>query len=309
MEFANLWSKGTKQKKLSRVATRSDTSGIMSLLRTAVNKHIHVDWYLPGDWIGAPGFVVLPKPTENSAQQSFTEKLLGPRTALHGCLAVTPDPEPAAWVRVAALDEQVTPLLALGDMVELASNNLKSSRVDSIAWLAIQDWPNQWLSQLRFHKVTQIETYIKESTTLPSVPDIPNLTFRHVFDTDLDHLAHLEEKAFDPIWRHSARALELARHQAFSFDVALLDGEIVGFQLSTPSDYGAHLVRIIVDPDLHRSGIGSALLAHAFQGYHKRGRHRITLNTQIENVASQYLYKKFGFFASGQRFPVWIKQL
>jgi ribosomal protein S18 acetylase RimI-like enzyme len=309
MEFANLWSKGTKQTRLSRVATRSDTSGIMSLLRTAVYNHMHVDWYLPGDWIGNPGFVVIPKSNGSSPQKTFTEKLLGPRSPVHACLAVTPDPEPAAWVRVAAIDEYVTPMRALSDMVELAADNLQTAGMESIAWLTIQDWPNQWLAKMGFQKATFIETYIKESNTLPEVPQIPNLTFRHVYENDLERLAQIEAKAFAPMWRHSARGLELARHQAFSFDVAQLEDRIVGFQLSTPSDYGAHLVRLTVDPDLHRSGIGSALLAYAFQGYHKRGRNRITLNTQIDNEASKYLYKKFGFFASGQRFPVWVKNL
>ena len=309
MEFANLWSKGTKQTQLSRVATRSDTSGIMSLLRTAVYNHLHVDWYLPGDWIGNPGFVVIPKSNGASTPQSFTEKLLGSRSPILACLAITPDPDPATWVRVAALDESSTPLLALGDMLELASHNLRAAGMENIAWLTIQDWPNQWLSQLGFRKETHIETFIKESTTLPEIAEIPGLSFRHVFDTDLEELAAIEAKAFAPLWRHSARGLDLARHQAFSFDVALLEDKVVGFQLSTPSDYGAHLVRLTVDPDLHRSGIGSALLAHAIQGYHQRSRHRITLNTQIDNDASKYLYKKFGFFSSGQRFPVWVKSL
>jgi len=197
----------------------------------------------------------------------------------------------------------------MGEMMDLASYNLRAAGMQEIAWLTIQDWPNQWLAKLDFDQATQIETYVKESATLPTVPEIPNLIFRHVYETDLEHLARLEEKAFAPLWRHSTRGLALARHQAFSFDVALLDDRIVGFQLSTPSDYGVHLVRITIDPDLHRSGIGSALLAHAFHGYHRRGRYRVTLNTQIDNDASQYLYRKFGFFASGQQFPVWVKQL
>ena len=130
-----------------------------------------------------------------------------------------------------------------------------------------------------------------------------------MLETDLEQLASLEKKAFNPLWRHSARGLGLARHQAFSFDVALLQGKIVGFQLSTPSEYGVHLVRLTVDPDTHGLGIGSALLHHAFQQYHRRGKYRVTLNTQIDNEASQRLYRKFGFFASGQRFPVWLRRL
>lgn len=306
MEFANLWPKGSSQTRLARVASRSDTSGIMSLLRRADYQHMHVDWYLPGDWIGRPGFVVVPRQGDSSG---ITSKLLGPRPSLRACLAVTADPHPVAWVRVAAMDRQTPPLRTLGDMMELAANNLRQTAVHTIAWLTIQNWPIQWLPKIGFKKVNEIETYIKESSTLPAVPEIPELTIRPVLETDLDQLAYLERKAFNPLWRHSARGLGLARHQAFSFDAAVIDGKIIGFQLSTPSDYGVHLVRLTVDPDTHGLGVGSTLLAHAFQGYHQRGRYRVTLNTQIDNEASQCLYHKFGFFASGQRFPVWLRRL
>jgi len=306
MEFANLWSKGTSHSPSIRAATRSDTAGIMALLRTAKYQQIHVDWYLPGDWIGIPGFVVVPNQEESS---SFSAKLLGARQSFHACLAVAPDPTPASWVRVVALDDHVSPLQTLGEMMVIAAHNLRKTAVSSIALLAIQEWPSQYLPQIGFKKVNEIETYVKDNTPLPPMRDIPDFTIRPVLDADFKHLERLEEKAFDPLWRHSARGLKLAHHQAFSFDVALLQKKIVGFQLSTPSNYGVHLVRLTVDPDTHGLGIGSAILNYAFQNYQRRGRHHITLNTQVDNKASQRLYRKFGFHASGQRYPVWLRQL
>lgn len=281
----------------------------MSLLRRAVFRHMHVDWYVPGDWIGTPGFVVKPEQGDPAAARSITAKLLGVRERLVGCLAATPDPAPAAWVRVAAIAEEDGAKWTLAEMLALAAHNLRKTAVSTVAWLAIDDWPNSWLADFGFEHATDIETYVKEDKQLPPVAPIPELIIREVRDGDMARLAELEAEAFSPLWRHSARGLRLARQQAFSFDVAELNGRIVGFQLSTPNRYGVHLVRLTVDPNLQRGGIGSALLANAFREYHRRNNVQVTLNTQVDNAASQRLYKKFGFRASGQRFPVWIRQL
>jgi len=310
MEFANL-AEIEQQPNPVRIAKRSDTATIMSLLKTAVYTHMHVDWHLPGDWIGTPGFVLSPKSEQPSQNlRPFSSKLFSMHKSIDGCLAITADPAPAAWVRVAAIAQDVKkPASILANMMEKAADNLSKTAVNTVAWLATTDWANQWMEQLGFKCINEIETYVKDNMELPSIPDIPNLVIRPVLVNDLDQLAQLERDAFNPLWRHSATSLRLARHQAFSFDVALLDNTIVGFQLSTPSEYGVHLVRLTVNPHIHRSGIGTVLLAHAIRGYHRRGRNRITLNTQVDNIASQHLYQKFEFYSNKQRYPVWTKRL
>ena len=135
---------------------------------------------------------------------------------------------------------------------------------------------------------------------------VPGLIIRQVFSTDYEALAKLEEASFAPIWRQSAQALAVARPQSLSFDVALLDDEIVGYQLSAKAEAGAHLVRLTVHPEKHGLGIGSALLKHAFAYYYKRGLYSVSLNTQVENSASQKLYQKFGFQPSRQLLPIWV---
>jgi ribosomal-protein-alanine N-acetyltransferase len=159
---------------------------------------------------------------------------------------------------------------------------------------------------LGFAQANAIETYVKEDRELPDVVSVPELTIRQVYSTDFAALARLEEISFAPIWRYSAQALAIARPQSLSFDVALLADEIVGYQLSANAEAGAHLVRITVHPQKHGLGIGSALLKHAFAYYHRQGLYTVSLNTQVENIASQKLYLKFGFRPSQQRLPIWI---
>ncbi len=281
-----------------RLAVPGDGAQITQLLQTAKFPHLHVDWHLPGDWIGTPGFVVQTRP---SGIQDGAE--------ITACLAAAPDPLPAAWVRVAALRDGGDMTAVLSAMLEPILPWLRREGVTELGWLAIESWPNPWLPGLGFRQVNEIEIYVKEDTAVPPIPTIPNLHIRPVAESDLASLATMEAKAFVPLWRHSARALQLARSQAASFDVVEVAGELVGFQLSTRSRHGVHLARMTIDPAWQGQGIGSVLLTHALRGYHRRGLYRVTLNTQIDNIASQRLYRKFGFAASGERIPMWVLDL
>lgn len=307
MELANLWSQAPNNAGDVRVATRADAAAIMDLLHKATYRHHHVDWYVPGDWLGSSGFVVQPEPARS--RSSVTARLLGSRPRLRACLAAAADPPPAAWVRVAALAREERPQDTLAALLGAATTNLGRAGVTELAWLAIEKWPNFWLPELGFDCSNEIETYIKEDRAIPAVAPVPGLRIRPVLDTDMESLARLEAAAFEPLWRHSAHGLRVARGQTFSFDVALLDDEIVGFQLSAASSLGAHLVRMTISPERQQMGIGSALLAHTLDHYYRRGLNHVSLNTQVNNAPSRRLYGKFGFQPSGERLSVWVREL
>ncbi|MEM7333437.1 MAG: GNAT family N-acetyltransferase [Chloroflexota bacterium] len=308
MELANIMVNNSEENGRIRQATRSDAKEIMKLLQSAPYRHMHVDWYVPGDWIGSAGFLLKIKPPVKSSRSQFA-KFLGESEKVQSLFAVTADPRPAAWVRVVSLGDKKTAVSDLAELITAVKKPLKEEGNNVIAWLAIEEWPNQWLPELGFKCVNHIETYAKEDTEIPDRSINPDIDIRPVLDKDIVKLAQLEAKAFNALWRHSAQGLQLAKNQSFSFDVALLHDEIVGFQLSTPNDYGVHLVRLTVDPDLQGKGVGTALMTHALRGYYRRDRYRITLNTQSDNQTSQTLYTKFGFKPSGQKFPVWISKI
>ena len=309
MELANLWTRGRGNPAGVRVATKTDAGAIMRLLQTAVHTHFHVDWHLPGDWIGSPSFVVVPKVEEANEGGGLTAVLFQNRSDITACFAATADPHPAAWVRVAALSEATNTAQTLADMLAQVVPALHEQGISQLAWLTAEEWPQPYMADLGFYVGSEIETYVKEDRQLPEARKIDGLTIRQAYSTDLDTLAELEAAAFAPMWRHSSHALAVARPQSLSFDVALLDDEIVAYQLSAKAESGAHLVRITVDPEKQRLGIGSALFLHAFAGYYRQGYTTVSLNTQVENVASQKLYLKFGFKASQQRLPIWMMDI
>jgi ribosomal-protein-alanine N-acetyltransferase len=305
MELANV-SEINPPRAMVRMALKSDAPAITKLLQTSQYGHVHLDWRTPVEWLGSTGFVVHVRlPRQSLLTQHTSARAVGREHGISGCLAVAADPPPAAWVRVAAVGSSGRPFLILGAMLARALETLRLASVDQLGWLAGEAWPTAWLYGLGFEPVNKIETYWKDDLDLPPTATVPDLSIRPVEGDDMEGLAKLEKAAFDPLWRHSAEGLALARREASGFDVAVLQGRIVGFLLSVRSHSVAHLVRLTVDPELHGIGIGSTLLAHAILGYRAQGVRQVSLNTQVDNLASQYLYRKFGFYSRGERLPVW----
>jgi ribosomal protein S18 acetylase RimI-like enzyme len=311
MEFANHWSPQATTMNPTDTAVRravsQDVSAISALLRRAERNHLHVDWRIPVDWLGSPHFVVAPEPSATA--KSRLSRLFGARDErLLACLAITPDPPPAAWVRVAAIADEEDALHWLGLMLSWVMASLRNTAVSEIGWLVTQQWPLACLPALGFRPTNEIVTYLKEDLELPPLPPT-RLTIRPAQADDYGELAEIETAVFEPLWRLSAATLALAAGDAYalSFDVAERDGRLIGYQLSSYGTEGAHLVRLTIAPEAQGQGVGSALLAHALESYRRAGLRYVSLNTQADNVSSHYLYQKFGFHATGERLPIWSR--
>lgn len=310
MESANRWSLMARATEADvRVATHSDAGAITILLRNAPFSHIHADWHYADTWLGSPSFVVVPASDSDLNEGSLSSRLFGPRKNLAACLAVAADPKPAAWVRVAAITEKTEVREIMASMLSAVTGTLREENTTQIAWLLMEEWPETWLPDLGFEKINEVITYRKLGTDAPRITLPADLAIRPAETADLEALAEIESRAFESLWQHSLQGLSLAWQQAISFDVAWIGETPIGFQFSSSTLQGAHLSRITVDPAAQKGGIGSALLAHALEGYALQGISTITLNTQLDNIASQKLYERFGFRQSGERFPVWSFQL
>lgn len=281
-----------------RRATKGDAAEIGRLLKVSALSHVHPDWHLPVDWLGSPGFVVCEEATPAGIESS-----------LWGCLAVGVDPPPAAWVRVAALGSGAGLERRLSEMLEATLPWLREQGVTILGWLPTELWPERWLASAGFGIVNHIVTYDLERIDV-EIRNFGPATIRPATLNDLPLLAEIEKMAFDPLWRYSAKGLLLAHGQALAFEIAELEGRIVGFQYSVAGRDGqsAHLVRLTVSPRAQGRGVGSGLMASALDGYARRGIKRVTLNTQLDNHPSRRLYKRFGFSQLGDRVPVWAME-
>ncbi len=293
MEMAN---SGLQDARLRR-ASEQDLPRIADLMHHAHYAHVHVDWRVPRYWL------------ENGVFLLVERRLPGGNDYhLQGCLAAGADPPPGSWVRVAALRGRHQAAHLLSDMMVACARALADADVTQIGWLPRGSWPAEWMVTLGFAQIDEVVTYVRKGLAIPEdLSRNRTVAIRQVRMSDIPRLVEIERAAFDPLWRHSAESLSLGWQYALSFQVAELDGRVVGFQYSSDSDVpeGGHLVRLTVDPDVQRGGVGSALLVAALQSYRARGLSEASLNTQLSNTPSRRLYEKFGFKPAGYHWPVW----
>ncbi len=281
-----------------RPAIKHDAGAIGQLLTLATMRHLHADWHLPADWLGTPGFMLC------EGEQADGEK------EILACLAVGADPPPAAWVRVAAVRRRGQAEQWLAEMLPPILPWLRDCGVSILGWLDDGTWPEAWLKDLGFQNVNSIVTY-RLALNEAELNDRRSPAIRPATTADVDRLVEIEWAAFDPLWRHSQHGLLMAFREAISYDVAIIDGRIVGFQYSVAGRDGlsAHLVRLTVAPEAQGQGVGAGLLRAALSGYRRLGLEQVTLNTQADNHASHRLYERHGFKPLAGQADVWALAL
>jgi ribosomal protein S18 acetylase RimI-like enzyme len=281
-----------------RRATRGDAGRISALLKRARFEYRHADWSYPSDWLGSSGFWICEQIEDGSPGEIIA------------VLAAAADPPPAAWVRLAAASQSSMLEEIFIELMRHVAAQLCLERITEVGWLPADNWPFMRLSEMGFEQANWIITYVKFGLEMPDSKPF-SVKIRGATVDDIDEMASIEEAAFEPLWRHSAEGLGLAFGQSVSFEVAHEGDRMVGFQYSARGYERdtVHLVRITIHPEAQRRGIGSSLMASAMESYVRMGIKNVTLNTQLDNLASHRLYEKFGFRRIGERIPLWVMDL
>lgn len=120
-----------------------------------------------------------------------------------------------------------------------------------------------------------------------------------VHDAVLDELSVAERER---AWRE----LVPSRDDAHVTTVAEIGGAVVGFcSVAAPSrdadapEGTAEIPAIYVEPGLHRSGVGTALLDAALVALEAAGWQRVTLWVVAANAPARAFYARFGFRPDG----------
>ena len=271
-----------------RPAVLTDQRQIANLMQFSPTIHRHLDWRYPLDWIGSPPFFVL----ERQGQ-------------IVSALACPPDPPSVAWVRLFVNSGKV-PLEESWQMLwEAARLNLEHKDGFIVAAIVLQDWFHKLLLGSDFSNRQSIVMLERTGHTPIDVSSPAGFSIRRMLQYDLPAVADVDAAAFELLWQNSLSSLEKAYPQAILASVAEMDGQVVGYQLSTRNPFGAHLARLAVRPDLQGRGVGRALVADLIQQAEYHGMYHLTVNTQSDNSASLALYKKIGFRETGERYPVY----
>ncbi len=274
-----------------RPAEKSDHSALLSFTNSLNYLHRHLDWRDSLEWLGRMPFWIW---EEN-------HKILA-------ALACPPEPPEVAWIRLFAVSMQASPDLAWQQLFGRVLEDLRERAVrPAIVSLALREWYEDLLKRNGFIHHQDIVVFMFDDTP-PGAPRLdPSIQIRKMCPDDLPDVTHIDQMAFEPIWRLSVDDMRFAFAKSSYCTVAERDGQIIGYSMSSSSGMYAHLARLAVHPEIQRQRLGFALvqdLLHYF--INDLNYWGVTLNTQHNNASSLALYHKIGFRETGERFPVYI---
>lgn len=272
-----------------REATAADRLNLADLVHFEVFVHRHLDWRQPLEWLGTSPFLV----AEEYGR-------------IVAALSCAPDPERVAWVHLFACASHASTTEAWNMLWAKAYAQLsKQKNLQWIAAIPLQRWFENLLEQSQFQQTHRVIMLAHEQAELPPPPHSTGITLRTLQMDDLAEVERIDAASFVPVWQNSRSALQLALKQATLASVAAINGQIIGYQISTATPLGGHLARLAVHPDWQGQGVGQTLLYDLLLKFKERGAHTITVNTQQENIASLYLYQKFGFRPTDETYAVY----
>jgi ribosomal protein S18 acetylase RimI-like enzyme len=275
-----------------RPAVMTDQRQIANLIQLSSHVHRHLDWRNPLDWIGSPPFYVL--------------ESCGQIIAAMGC---PPDPPSVAWVRLFVNSGKVPDKESWQMLWGRASAELGRKGGSIAAVIVLQEWLRELLLSSGF-KTRQSIVMLERDGGVPAGMVLPpGISLRAMMLFDLPAVADVDASAFELLWQNTLPMLERAYPQAAWTTVAEMDGQVIGYQLSTRSSLGGHLARLAVRPTVQGKGVGYALVAHLIQQIVRDGITHLTVNTQSDNAISLTLYQRLGFHETGERYPVYEMQV
>ena len=269
-----------------RAIEDQDRTQLANLIHFGTFVHRHLDWRPPLGWIGHPPFNALEK-----------------NGKIVAALACPPDPPKIAWVRVFVCNSHLSQTEAWEKLWPKTKARLLQMDVKLLAAIPLQKWIRELLVDHGFVHTHNVVSLAWDSGEIyqnnHNLIQIREMTFN-----DLPQVLQVDSQAFEPLWQNSSSLLELAYESACLATVAYDEAGIIGYQISNPTQYGAHLGRLAVHPRAQRKGVAFSLVRNLQEFCSKARMERISVNTQNTNMKSLSLYHKAGFTETNEAFPV-----
>ena len=265
-----------------RPAVLTDQRHIANLIHFSSQVHRHLDWRSPLDWIGSLPFFVL----ESQGQV----------IAALGC---PPDPPYVTWVRLFVNSGKIPVQESWQILWDRARAELAHKGRFIAAAIVLQEWLRDLLFSSGFASRQSIVMLERDGGTPTEMALPPEISLRAMMPFDLPAVAEVDALAFELLWQNTLPVLERAYPQAVWATVAEMDGQVIGYQLSTRNPLGVHLARLAVRPAVQGKGLGYALVTDLIQQAGRRGISHLTVNTQSDNAISLALYLRMGFRETG----------
>ncbi len=270
---------------------------LRDLLERPDRSHVHIDWQDVLDWFHDPAVLGC---------------LAWQQDQPVGVMAVSPPHQGISWLRVVALTGGVSVGSTVRRLWAGLQPAMRDAGVRRVAVLLHSAWLERALASIDFYHVDDVVSLKRTGLTLlrrVGTGSEHGLVLRPVKPADLPSILAVDHAAFVPGWRMHLPDFQMGMGEAVSFFLAEVGSEAVGYELTVPNGAAVHLARLATVPDMQGQGVGGSLLRAALKRCMTRGFHVMTVNTQASNLASQHLYRRFGFTNTSADVPVWEVRL
>jgi [ribosomal protein S18]-alanine N-acetyltransferase len=273
-------------------AVQEDYEQLAGFLNHNNRIHRHLDWFSALDWLGSHPFLL----------EKNNNRILA-------ALCATPENDKAAWVRVFGVRNNLLAEKCWQKLLPRAIQRLRERNCQYLAALALHSWFETLLVDSGFVNRQDIIVLEWQGNLSENESQNKDITIRRMVLDDLPTVKHIDQLAFPPLWQNSLAGLTKAFHQTGISTVALIDNNIVGYQISTSMTIYGHLARLAVHPNYQKQGIATGLVYNLLKRFEKRGFSRVTVNTQSDNKSSLNLYRKFNFRRTSESIRVYETDL
>ena len=210
-------------------------------------------------------------------------------------LAATPESSLIAWLRFFHAERDGNHLQYFKALLSRAKSILKDLGVQSVFSLAPHNWLESLLKGEGFLPADMIVTLQCDFAGAKMRRTNPGLFIREMTQRDLAAVEAIDFASFDPVWQLKRASLEKTYHLSAWNSIAILEKEIVGYQMSTNTFDSAHLARLAVTPRWQGKGVGHRLVEDMLETFSAIGVTSFSVNTQASNTQSLSLYHSLGF--------------
>ncbi len=274
-----------------RPALLSDRAAIHRLTENAHRVHFNLDWWSFDQWLYAD------RPSEAIWLAYDQQELIG-------VLAAPFEQSPIVWLRSIAIANSYPADPIFTALFNHARSILLAYGVERVAVLAHPEWVSDLTARMNFTLYNEIVTMRKSDRAIPEPTHARVARIRPAMPDDIPVITANDRASFDAVWWHSAASLEHIMKAVSHFVVADIGDRVVGHAFSDVYGGQGHLIRLVVHPAYQQRGIGEQLLVESLQYQNQLGAYPFTLNTQIDNLASQALYRRYGYQLNGRSIKV-----
>lgn len=254
--------------------------------------HEHLDWF----------------PSKSRLAQQSTFCLFSV-DQLEAILSVAPETQDFSWLRFyfSRRDGKHKSNFAL--LLNHAISWLKDRGVPRLFSLATTEWFENLLTENDFQIQNRLISLVTNKISGSDVDVLPNILIRPIRLSDLTEIDELDRLCFSSPWQLNQASIEKCYLSGAYASLASIEGRPVAYQITTRFLDHLHLARVAVHPVWRGQGIAKTLLYDLAKHFEDSGIESISVNTQIDNLASLGLYASLGFQQEGNLLPVYSLDL